>query len=50
MGRQLGRSDDDTPGVWNELHLRVAHHAWKYIGLLLYAVRADAARSTRTRT
>ena len=43
---QWGDSSGDpttyTPGVWNELHLRVAHHAWKYIGLLLYAVRADA--------
>ena len=43
---QWGDSSGDpttyTPGVWNELHLRVAHHAAKYIGLLLYAVQADA--------
>ena len=31
-----------TPGVFNELHLSVLHPHWKYIGLLLYAVRADA--------
>ena len=29
-----------TPGVLNELHLRVMHPRWKYIGLLLYAVQA----------
>ena len=28
-----------TPGVFNELHLRVLHPQWKYIGLLLYAVQ-----------
>ena len=42
QGDSSGDPTTYTPGVLNELHLRVAHHAWKYIGLLLYAVRADA--------